>query len=365
MSGRILFRNRLDPDNASEVSSIAWTLQSQTTGWPGYNGYLELVYDGESQRTLLYGVPDGSSSIYSSNVYAYNALLNTFTDLGGNDSMANDCTDTAPTHPGNRHPYGQLAVDTLRNRLWLWAGVCSGTNRTDLWYLTLNSDPLLNTWTKVTPSTLPTPRNAASMVYSPDDDVIFLFGTDAGAQTHCNWVYCPSASRSAAQIAAGCAAAEDWTEVSVVGGAQPAGVQYPRLMYDTANDRVVCYGGMTGGGTVQNETWSYHIPSQTWTEKALSTTTPTLYTGPGSPATFAMVFVPSIGKFLYHQTHGTGSPRDWLYNPVADTWQVIDSTGSGPTVDTVAAFDPTQGRIVTFSRNAGSGEPDIWHGVVS
>src|SRR6185436_13844302 len=146
-------------------------------------------------------------------------------------------------------------------------------------------------------------NNSSAMVYDPDDDVLFMFGSDTGSQTHDNWVYCRTTENpapgtlTAKQRAAGCAAPDDWTLVAVAGGVQPPGVTYPGMVYDTATKKIIQFGGMTGGGISHNQTWAYDVPTRTWTRKALSTTPPPVYTGPIAPQP-AMAYNPTTGKVL-------------------------------------------------------------------
>ena len=361
-------RIRQIPAPPSDVS-IAWAQQTLSGTVPGRNGYLEINYDPISSRTILFGILATSTSIYSTNWQFYNSSSPSFEDIGGTDSLDNTaaCATTwTGTWPPARHPVGQMAIDTTRNRLWLYGGVCGGVDKSDLYYLSLGVTPSTDTFTQVTAATTPNAKNSGAIVYSADDDVLFMLGSDGGPQTHDNWVYCPSSgSLTSAQTAAGCASANDWTEVAVVGGTQPAGIAFPRLVA-IGSHQVVMYGGSTGGSVVQNQTWLYTISTKTWTQKcAGGCSAPPLYTGPASPPTFAAVYVPSQGKVLYHQTHGTGAPQDWIYDPVGDTWTPVSSTGSGPVYDAVAAWDSGNGLIVAHTRDAVSGGLAIWHGVVS
>ena len=96
-----------------------------------------------------------------------------------------------------------------------------GSGLLDTYKLTLGADPSANTWTRIVPAggTYPSPKNVASAIYSPDDEVVFVFGSDGGAQTANNWVFCPTESTlSAAQTAAGCTAANGWAKVELEAG---------------------------------------------------------------------------------------------------------------------------------------------------
>lgn len=353
----------------SGTVSIEWIRQPETPGWPGYNGYLNLYFDPIAQQTLLYGIVSNSTSIYSSDVFAYRTQTNTWTHLGGNGTRASACPASTATWPGDRHPESMMAIDTRRNVWWMWSGVCFGHNRQDLWYMTLHADPTTNRWTRVEPATLPRTSNSSAMVYDSDNDVLFLFGSDGSAQTQNHWVYCPTWGTAAPgtltspQKAAGCSRADDWTMVSVAGGVRPPGVAYPGLVYDAVTRRVIQYGGQTGGAIVQNQTWAYDVPARKWTQKALHTTAPPVYNGTSTP-TPGMAYDPATGRIYYRQTHNTGAPQDWVYDPQADTWAIVPATGTGPTAHTYMTFDAATRRLVTFSRNLKTGAPEVWHGVM-
>src|SRR6185369_6962808 len=47
---------------------------------------------------------------------------NVWTHQGGTGAMTGQCSADTPSQPGERHPTGQMAVDTKRNFLWLYGG---------------------------------------------------------------------------------------------------------------------------------------------------------------------------------------------------------------------------------------------------
>src|SRR6185369_16044640 len=110
-------------------------------------------------------------------------------------------------------------VQTTPTQFYLLSGT-EAHPRYDMYYLSLNSNPMLNTWKQVFPRHFPIVNSNAALVYDPDDDVLFALGYDGGASTHDNWVYCPTNVNptpgvlTAKQSAAGCASGDDWTEVA-------------------------------------------------------------------------------------------------------------------------------------------------------
>jgi hypothetical protein len=427
-------------------TGVSWVRQTRGTSWPGFNGYQTQWWDPVSHQTIHYGIPSNSTSIYSTDLFAYNDLTNAFTHISGTGVIADQCSFDTPTQPGERHPGWQMAIDTRRNRLWLFGGVnqsCSAdyvstngtavtwighgitetqfvppsvnnswaggqyvingvtytiasvqdathltlttsagvqTNvsgqpappnqgtRTDMYYLSLNSNPATDTWTRMPIATAPINNDAAEALgYDPDDDVLFFFGSDIASQTKDNWVYCPTDLNptpgvlTSRQSAAGCTSADNWAMITPTG--LPIGVYFTGMVYDTVTKKFIQFGGQTGGGVPQNQTWAYDVPSRTWTQKCQGSCSPP----PASGATTsqpAMVYNPNTNKILFHQSTGTGSPADWQYDPVADTWTMLTSTGQGPSgVDSDMAFDPLNNVLITWSYN--NGYPDVWLGTFS
>jgi hypothetical protein len=255
-----------------------------------------------------------------------------------------------------------MAIDTKRNFLWISGGVCGGVTRTDTYYLSLNVNPANDTWHQVTTAHNPFETRFSSMVYDPDDDVLFSFGYDLGASTHDNWVFCRTAENptpgvlTAKQTAAGCGAPDDWTEVKVVGGVVIPGASFPGLVYDTVTKKVILFGGG------YNQTWAYDIPTKTWTQKALNTTAPPIdpnaYWGMPSWA-----YNSATNRVIYHQTAGTGAPADWEYDPVADTWTRLNSIGGGANSVQVMSYDASRNLLIGVNRDSNGGL-EVWHGIL-
>jgi hypothetical protein len=232
----------------------------------------------------------------------------------------------------------------------------------------LNSTLSNAVWERRPVSVKPTAGQfASSMVYSPDDDVVFLHGSQSGWPK--NYVYCPTESTlTTKQVAAGCNAANDWAEVTPAGGIYPTAVSFVGMWYETRTRKIVLYGGQTGGGAVQNEVWAYDIPTRSWARKCNGCTAPPAAAAAdiGKPS---MAYDSVRGRFYYRQVVGAGAPRDWMYDPVADAWTVLTSNlgpvpalsapdGSGPVDSMAIGFHPITGKLVAFVYDG----PFIWHG---
>ena len=364
----------------TSTSGIAWTQETSGPSWPSYVAWFVPMFDPVSGQTLFNVGPSyGTHGIYSTDMYAYDATKNTFTQISGTHDTQDACPLDTLAQPGDRHPGWQMAVDTKRNLLWLYGGVnafcsaASGPNanpRQDMYYLQLNPTPSADTWHQVNPTHIPTANGNSAMVYDPDDDVLFAFGYDGGSSTHDNWVFCRTAENptpgtpTAAQTKSGCVKPDDWNEIAPVGGTIPPSVNFPGMAYDSVTKKVILYGGESSGlSTFYNQTWAYDIPAQTWTQKGLATSTPPASgTITGQPA---LAYNSATHKILYHQTSGNGSPADWQYDPSADTWTKLTSTGSGAAVDQMMAYDASHNLFIGWNRDLNSGETVVWQGAPS
>src|SRR5262249_15283561 len=154
-----------------------------------------------------------------------------------------------------------------------------------------------------------------SMIYDPDEDVLFMYGYDGGAGTNNNWIYCMTdlnptpGALTTSQTAAGCLAPDDWALVTLATSDQPQGGG-ALILYDLVTKKVILYGGEIPNGTL-NQIWAYDIPTRTWTNK--NTANPP----PPDPdfGTPAIAYDSRSGKVFYHQVGGPGAPADWLYDP--------------------------------------------------
>lgn len=328
------------------------------------NEWFTIPYDPVSQQTIAYATLSKSMSIYSTDVFFYSPATKAWTRFGGSGDLTNNCPVNTATQPGNRHPVGQMAVDTKRNFLWISGGVCGGTTRADTYFMRLNVDPTQNTWQQVVTAHNPRETRFSSMAYDPDDDVVFSFGYDLGSSTHDNWVFCRTAENptpgtlTSKQSAAGCATPDDWTEVSVTGGTVVPGSSFPGLVYDTVTKKIILFGGGT------NQTWAYNVPTKTWTRKGLSTSAPPVDTTAywGMPA---WAYNSANHRIIYHQTGGAGAPVDWEYDPVADAWSQIASSGTGTTFTGVMTYDSSRNLLIGVAKNPNTYGMEIWHGSLS
>jgi hypothetical protein len=161
-------------------------------------------------------------------------------------------------HPISRHPVGCTTYDSKRGRIWLAWGYQEIWKLQDTWYLCVTEKaectqaqikagwqrlPLFTTGGENPPGIA---ENA--MVYDPDHDVIMEFGgTSRGRAISETNVFCLSAGAGAAYGCTNTAHLNKWIHVASFHGGSPAASDANRMTYDTANHRILIYGGNSSG----------------------------------------------------------------------------------------------------------------------
>lgn len=357
--------------------AITWSLQTPQGDVPSFTAWSGLHFDRVSGQILSYQTRATSANIYATDFYAYRTATQTWTRLGGTGSTGNSCDDGSASDvqpwPSDRHPISQMAIDTARDRLWLYGGVCQSIIQKSLWSYSLQADPTDNRMTRADVSDVyfhaggrwPETDYMGALVYSRDDDVLFAFGYAlVGGSANQNFVFCPTVAGALtpAQEAAGCTEADAWSVIHPA--TEPPLNWFPQLFYDGALRKVIHFGRNVSKGP-ETEIWAYDIPTQTWTDlrptglpaEPMHTNVETL-----------MVHLTSgtgAGKFLYHQTsHGTGVDlaADFIFDPRTNTMSPLTSSGDGPTSLAYLTFDPSAGPNGTIVATEYGNR--LWHGVL-
>lgn len=381
-------------------TSVTWTDYNQSTPLNYVAWQQQLGYGPLSHQSLLWGTKT-SSGIYATDMFGYNAgsagTTNTVTHVVGTGSTSGICPTDMPTIPGDRHP-DQLTM--LGKRMWIIGGAnqtCVGTNpgpngnpRVDMYYFTDNATVSSGAWTQVMPTHINSVSNIvvtyeSAMVGDSTDNILFIWGTDGGGNSHTHWEYCVTLDNpipgtlTAGQITKGCTLADDWTEITGwscsgadCSGSQPLALGFPNLIYDSTNDKIVLYGGGNVTTTVfYNQLYTFSLATKTWTEA--TATPPTAETASGSnPGLTPLAWDTSTGKLLYHQGRGGCAPCDYTYAPGSPwgsgTWTLITST-SGPN-DTgtsrwsVGTYDSVCNCMIAYSADV-SNVAHFWVGKLS
>jgi hypothetical protein len=149
---------------------------------------------------------------------------------------------------------------------------------------------------------------------------------------------------------------------------KPTGRTSHAMAYDSGNEKVVMFGGFTGGpGGENGETWIWDgtnwfqvkgPASATCTGSCVCTAT----TCPSARLSHAMVYDGVGGKVLLFG----GVTAGWTYNDETWVWDGTDWTqldpDDGPTARNghAMAYDSARGRVLLFGGNTGSASDETW-----
>jgi hypothetical protein len=281
LEGGVIASN--DETWAYDVASNTWTEMKPDTG-PPEKGAVDLVYDVESDRVILFGGNFGDADTWA---YDYNA--NTWTEMSAG--------------PGDHLGY-RMAFDSGSDRCILFGGMSypSLSLFNDTWAYDFNSD----TWTEMKPNTSPSARNFHAMAYDTQADRVILFG---GSEWDKNMRDKPLNDTWAYDFDT-----NTWQELDHGDGEYPPARFYHTLVYNPEAERTILFGGIFGGV----ETWSYDYSTSTWTKLEPDPNPGVIYKHAMAHSTAAGLGVlfggqPTLIDFDYED-------HTWIYDPKANTW---------------------------------------------
>src|SRR5215472_12532896 len=208
--------------------------------------------------------------------------------------------------------------------------------------------PGTKTFTNVT-GIAPAPANRMSpaLAYSANAGALVMFGGQGGADT---WAFDVKGKR--------------WTQMlSSTGAATPPGLSQlaGSMVYDGDDDVFVLFGGClcTGDlGASSGDTWTYRLASNTWT-KVTPAVSPPARQGHQLVYDSANKRVILFGGF--DATSGTYFNDLWIYSVSANTWSMVLPAVSPPGRRMAAmVYDPVQQRTVLFGGQGPEALADVW-----
>jgi hypothetical protein len=199
--------------------------------------------------------------------------------------------------------------------------------------LTYAADPSSATWTKLSPSTSPTPRTFAAMAYDPVSKKMVLFG--GLAQTYLNDTWTFDGTK--------------WThEKTPVGPSPRTGSS---MAFDKRTKKLVMFGGFNGKPThagFLQDTWLWDGATSTWTQAKMKSSPPR--------ATGAMLFTdPVNGEAVMFGGYFRFNPvpvysTTWRWSGKA--WQKLHPTTVPiPRAWGIAVSDPVRKNVVLTGGN--------------
>ncbi len=209
-----------------------------------------------------------------------------------------------------------------------------------------------STWTDVNPALRPAARFYHAMAYDSESDRVVLFGgtvvTDPpqAEVSDDTWAYDVNT--------------DTWTNMDPV--SRPSPRFYHAMAYDSESDRVVLFGGFTATGTFSDETWTYDLNTNTWTD-----VNPAV--GPSGRANQGMAYdAESDRVVLFGGSTGipggyAGDLSDdtWTYDLNTNTWTDVNpAVGPSARIGHVMAYDTESDRVVLFGGSSGvPGPPPV------
>jgi len=249
------------------LNSLSWLQMHPTGPAPTPRWGQSAVYDGGSNRMIIFGGAEGRSSPCANDVWA-------LTDANGNGGTpAWIQLSTAGTAPAPRTSQGGV-YDPNTNSLILYGGQdCFSTLFSDVWVLSnANGIGGTPTWTQLSPSgSAPGAREIGqSMVYDSAHNTLIIFGGGNGGgsgRTNDTWIL---------SNANGTGGTPAWTQLSPTGTLPPARGANSAI-YDPASNRMTIFGGNDASGNLFGDAWvltnaNGQGGTPTWTQLAASST---------------------------------------------------------------------------------------------
>jgi N-acetylneuraminic acid mutarotase len=189
-----------------------------------------------------------------------------------------------------------------------------------------------NAWTNLAPAgDVPAARSGHSMVYDSLGSKVVLFGGESSRTWHNDtWVYDP--------------ASNIWTTLNPAGDV-PSARSWMGMVHDRDIGRAILFGGWNAVSCV-NDTWSYDLASDAWTNLNPIGDLPSARSG------HSMVYDSAFGNvILFGGWDGTGCLNDtWAYDPVDNVWTELDPAGEvpSPRYSYSMVYDSATGKVILF-----------------
>jgi N-acetylneuraminic acid mutarotase len=286
-----------------------------------------LTDDSTDGLVILFG-GKGRNSVYYDDTWAYSPESHHWVEL----------------KPTGARPAGRFGHSTIydpaNHRVLLFGGVTTSGIANDLWAYRFADQR----WQRIEPVGIAPPaRVYPAMVDTPVAGKVIMFGGWTGSNEFSDtWIYEPATNR--------------WREAHPVGGSGPRARWGASMVYDSANRKVLLFGGLFGsydGSTRLNDTWEYDPVANSWHELAPA--------GPLPPARgyASMVYDPATDTvILFGGFAGSDGlmADEWEYSPGRNTWKRLDAGPSSPSRRDFgsAAYDPRSGLTILFGGLTGN-----------
>lgn len=335
------------------TTAPVWTQLVPTGGPPGVRVSHTAVFNPTNNRMIVFGGLNGPGVVTTHPMFNDVWVL---TNADGTGVVASTWTQLSPTgSPPSARGTHSAVYDAVNNRMMVFGGdpnigSCFGAVN-DVWVLT-NADGTggTPTWAQLSPTGgPPNLRQSPQAVYDSATNRMMVFGgmTNAcGSLSNDVWVL---------QNANGLGGTPIWTQLLPVGGPVPRASH--SAVYDSANNRMVVFGGGTATGSV-NDVWVLQnangIGTPLWTQLNPTGVPPSARSSHAAMYDLAnnrMVVFGGVGGvdvsgrlndvWVLVNANGVGTPA----------WTQLSPTGVPPSVrdSHTAVYNPAMNRMVVFA----------------
>ena len=302
---------------ATEHPAWVWTDRSGSVAPPPSAGTM-VAYDPVADRLVFFGGWNGSTL---NETWEYNPTTSIWTELHPAVSPISRADAT-------------LVFDPSANEFILFGGWTQYANGSverldDTWTFSLANLQ----WTPRHPVGSPSPRSDSAAAYDPAAGRIYLYGGFSGTSyLGDSWTFDPTTTA--------------WSPVPPI-GPTPGIRSDGRMVYDPSVDEFVLFGGNDYNGPNLtfhhlNDTWTYRLTTNEWS----LVPTPV---APGSRDYSAEGFDPATGTVLLFSGYGNRTILDdtWSFSIGTNSWTELSPTTSPPgRYAGGGAFDTEDGRLL-------------------
>jgi hypothetical protein len=275
---------------------------------PQARGAHSMAFDPNNGVAVIFGGRSlGEGSLRDTWAYSYEA--NTWVEL------------VSPTSPPSRSNHAMVYCNQT-NEIIMFGGF----GVTDTW----SFDCVTQTWTEVVTATNPGVHHSLALAYDPQENAVVLFGgfDNDGFETDDTWKFdCDS---------------REWSDLGPL--TTPLARYGHVMVYDESINLIVMTAGNTATQGHQDDTWTFNVTSNTWTELS-PTGSPDQLKWPSmtydSVNHKCILFGGQIGDFAVDRT--------WIYDTQLNTWtRAYTVEMPSPRINSGLAFDPEYNATILF-----------------
>ncbi len=314
----------LPASSSGDITCGSWTTLSAPPAL-GTRALGNSAYDSARRRVVIFG---GRKVVANNQVY--------MNDLWSFDFATSTWSQIAPygTPPQPRQSAG-MVYDPIRDRMIVFGGKGGGPSDflNDTWELSLSDPP---TWTQLSPAgAVPPLRHGHTMVYDSAHDRALVFGgvVRGGASGQANDVWALSLSGT-----------PTWTQVDPA-GLRPSPRWLHVAVYDTANDRMIVFGGETFETGENTDVWALSLDgAPEWSQLS------PVGVGPSSGVTGSFAaYDPVRGQMILQGGYLSSAITTLSLDGPTPTWTGVQVQGSPPLRSYhFGGFDPIGRRLMVY-----------------